>query len=352
MKKIFHEEKYRLYQAKKSSKALKHIQRKNREKQRWQGRPLRTNRYALVHKEKDQVTISAPQDFSLLNNLDETLSFFTEVDFHIHQKHNIYLDLSNVKKLSNDVILYMLSRIEYNRSRSTDKVRIKGNAPTDERCREIFHNSGFYDYVYATRKKPFLRSDFNVYSIQSDRIVLGTKADEVASFAKSKIVGDSRFSKRAMYRILIECMGNTTGHAYHVDSNYKKWWLMASYFPESNRINFCFVDNGQGIPNTIRRDFKERVMQITQSIAGSKSAKTFKLGDHKLIESALRGEFRSRTKLPHRGNGLPAINNIAIQKQVENLIVISKRAFVNCSKSESRELSGVFQGTLLSWDFI
>ena len=74
--------------------------------------------------------------------------------------------------------------------------------------------------------------------------------------------------------------------------------------------------------------------------------------DNKLIVSALQGDFkRTRTREPWRGKGLPKINSHFQNKIIDNLFIVSRQGYINYETSDIRDLNGVFQGTLLSWDF-
>jgi hypothetical protein len=182
----------------------------------------------------------------------------------------------------------------------------------------------------------------NVLSIKSDKIVDGAIAHSVINFSTEKLNRKNNGGSRSIYGTLIETMANTRNHAYGVNRNDKKWWLISCYDEENKRVNFTFMDNGIGIPFTLRKNFKEKFIDPFIN----------KQNDGKLILSALKGEFRTRTKKHYRGTGLPKILNYSKEKQIENLIIISNKGYVECNSEQSIELSRKFYGTLLSWDFV
>lgn len=351
MKKLYQSERWKEYSLRASQKQLRRDQRKKlKRKKRIRQKARKENDFGvrpaayLTKKRHGRIEIPAPSNFSLITNTDETIAFFTEIDDCINHHRNIFFDLSGVKEITSDAILYLLSRIDYKRTHFHG-FQLSGNEPTDECCKQIFQTSGFYNYVYAVHPS-LKKADPNVFSIKSDRLADGSKAKEVCEFTR-KCLGLS--DTKDIYVNIIECMGNTKNHAYKLTDIYKKWWLMASYHPELNKLRYTFVDNGDGIPATIRKKWHERVQQLTSVLLGDSVGR---LKDSILIESALKGEFRrTQTGLPHRGKGLPKMYKTAKNKKLDNLIIISKRGYVNCSTDTMEELRGRFHGTLLSWEF-
>ncbi|NKE71860.1 hypothetical protein [Candidatus Manganitrophus noduliformans] len=303
--------------------------------------------YENVKKRKGRIEIKAPANFSLINNIDETLLFFDTVHYYsTKNQQKIYFDLSEVKELTTDAILYTLSRLEYYHER---RVNIIGNNPNDETCDNMLLASGFYKYVYSQRvgKTP---SDSNIYSIESGSTVLPQKAQEVKNFAARCLNKSDLSDTRSIYTTLIECMANTKHHAYAARSLHSKWWLMASYDQNSKKIHFTFLDNGFGIPRTIRKKNTEKINEKLREMV-SKVVAVESL-DAILINSALKGEFRTQTSKAYRGKGLPRIYETAQQNKIDTLVIISRKGFVNSSSREVRPLKRIFYGTLLSWQFL
>ncbi len=352
MKKIYHSRKWKDYTEAKSQDAIDRLRKAKRRKPSWPNKPsiISIKHHSNIKKRDGYLVLSAPEDYSLINNVDETLVYFSQIDAAIAKKHKVYLDLSNVKRITTEVILYMLSRLDFNRRLFHDQISFAGNAPSDDKCKHIFLTSGFLEYMNSPYAKN-VKNDPSVYSIQSDHKVLGPKAKEVTDFAKNSlgIVSDNK----KIYPMIIECMGNTNNHAYKNQDQYKKWWLMASHQKDGNKVSLSFVDNGQGIPNTIRKNFREIVQTIADSITLPLFDAKARVLDSALIESALKGDFkRTRTGLSHRGNGLPWMFKNAQAQYIDDLVIISKKGYVDCGKSITRELDAVFHGTLLSWSFV
>ena len=160
-------------------------------------------------------------------------------------------------------------------------------------------------------------------------------AQQVVAFARS-CLGLSRLETNPIYTTIIELMKNTFQHAYDTAPNFsRRWWLIAVHLPESASVSFSFLDNGMGIPHTIKKKFFERLTS----------------NDSELIASTLRGEFRTRTQQVYRGNGLPSIFEHHQDGRIRNLKVLSNKGFVDCQTDNTDSLNRRFRGTLICWDF-
>lgn len=291
---------------------------------------------AHTHVIHGKYEIEAPSKLSVIDNIEETLLFFDDIHLCIKKQRKILLKLRNVNYITTDAILYMLSQIEYNLMMGR-KAQISGDVPEDENCKKIMETSGFFKHVYYSGA---LKEDPNTFAIETGTKVKPQVAKAVKDFAAERLVL-MRAAPKGLFKSLIECMANTKNHAYKLDSIYTKWWLMASYDKDARKVHFTFLDNGLTIPETIRKNFFEYVKQI---YGGQK--------DGSLIYSALNGEFRTKTGAKHRGKGLPNLYSTAKNNEIENLIIISRRGFVNTSTDSVVELNKHFYGTLISWDFV
>ena len=341
---------YTTYEWKQLSKrrSLRELKRKKEKKQREikrrrslerRGLYVEQKPYRGVKRKRDRDEITAPSVFSLTGNVEETLHFFHEVNNIVKNHHNVYFDLSKVASLTTDAILYILSRIEYNRSHNLH-VNILGNEPKDDKCNSLFQKSGFFTFVKSARSSEPV-NDANTFSIKSGLGVNPSIADEATAFALRCLRKKKSRSSRSIYRTIIECMGNVD-HAYEEKNPYRKWWLMAYYDKDNKKVHFTFLDNGYTIPTTIKKKYFERIKEI---IKLSK--------DGELIYSALLGKFRSRTGESHRGNGLPFIRKAAKQGTISNLRILSRSGLVNCTNENDavENINKRFHGTMLCWDF-
>jgi len=346
MKKIYHEDKWKKYSIRRSRRVL------NRKRvsiirrgigPRGHSKYVTPLIYSNVKVTKFQTEMALPSNFSIINNPEEVLAFFHDVDFFVKDKRNIWFSMKGINNITEDAILYMLSQLDYHRSNSRN-YKISGDCPDDAVAQSIFLNSGFYDYVKSKLSKSTSR-DPNVLTIKKGNNVNPVVAGEVANFARVNLSRMDKKDSKSIYSTMIECMANTNNHAYNNKDG--KWWLMARYDQSNKKVRFAFLDNGLTIPSTIKKNLKDYVLNIAGTILP-----TAKVRDCNLIESALKGEFRSKTGYPFRGKGLPKIYEYSNSGRIDNLAVISRYGVVNAPKIRTSDMENRFRGTLLSWDFI
>ncbi len=322
MKKLYLEEKFKDFNTTRSLKAILRNQ------------AITPNR-VIISKSNyiSKYRICAPEIFSIIENPTETISYFSKIENTAFINHNLYIDIRKIKVITPETVLYLLLFLD--KAKRNRKIRITGNAPEDKKCREIFLHSGFYDYVNSSYTTP---EDLNILSVKCDNIVSGEIADNVIEFACRKL--DIKRSKitKAFYTTILECMGNTKEHAYAShDAKYAKWWLVACHDSTSNCIDFSILDNGKGIPETVKKRLVEDIFGYT---------------DSRIISSVLNGEFRTSTQLQYRGKGLPKINTFMSNKIIQDLIVISNNGFYKADTKSEITLDRKFNGTMICWSFI
>lgn len=293
---------------------------------------------------KKKVTILCPANFSIINNCEEMLLLFKQIHDNVVKLNPTFLDMSYVKYMTTDAILYMLSRFNHYED-CHDYKFFSGNLPNDQKCKSIIYHSGFYKYV--TQLKSVVTDKVSILSIEDGSLVDGVIAKKVLDFTRDALNKEDKFYTRKIYETIIECMSNTNNHAYDNTGNEKRWWLMALHDQENKKVIFTFLDNGFGIPTTIKRSFIEIIKNKL-----SKLSDNLVVQHNKLMLSALNGDFRTRTNLEHRGNGLPKIYSHSNNKIIEDLIIISNKGYVDCHNSNYIELNNTFHGTLISWSFV
>lgn len=278
----------------------------------------------------------APECFSIINNPNETLVFFDGVRRCFRKNIGVVFHLENVKEISADAILYMLSLLDNYGIKK--KISISGTAPKDPVCNRIFTESGFYSYVYSRYTPKY--DDKNILTIRNDVKIVGRVAAEVLAFVERKSsIPMQKYASMNIYTAILECMGNVRQHAYAEVASVRsrishKWWLMALYDQKDGCVHFSILDNGFGIPQTLKRKLFEYVSMDSEV---------------NLIKSALNGEFRSRTNLAYRGKGLPKIYSIYNAGLIKSLSIVSNHAFLDFSRERFFDKPQKFYGTLISW---
>jgi len=239
-----------------------------------------------------------------------------------------FVDLAGVTDLTPDAVLTLLAMLD---RAANAKSLVSGNAPDSPKIRQIFLHSGFYQYVQSSHVH---QVSTDILSIETGEKVDPVTAGAVVKFARSKLLLTDRKLTTGLYTTIMETMINVEEHAYS-GRKFDKWYLMALHDSSCHRVHFALVDNGKGIPTTVRK-------KITD-IMGN---------DAELLVSTLNGEERSQTKKAYRGNGLPKVKGYADNKKIENLFVISRNGFYDVGRDIRSSLAEPFLGTLISWDFI
>ncbi len=107
-----------------------------------------------------------------------------------------------------------------------------------------------------------------------------------------------------------------------------------------NIVSFSFVDLGVGILASARL----RALVQTFKILGISTS-------HSILTTVLNGEVESRTQVPYRGKGLPKLAKSRDRGQVERLVILANRAYVERGVDDRcRDLKKAFPGTLVYWE--
>ena len=335
MKKVFQTERYKQYAMGKALRDLEWKRKWKRKKRKGNtdsSLRLAKSRRRLSSKHK---TITVPAKFSLVENPDETLRFFEEVNGYVKNNVSVRLDLQNVVFLTPDALLYLVASLDYYRQKKT-LYNISGNLPKEQRCRTLFMDSGFLNYVHSKFKQE--HKNTGILSISKHSLVEGSLAKNILDFCLKHLGQNKDKQSRDVYRMLVELMNNTRDHAYPEDREGLRWYMMAIYDTDKARMTVSFLDTGVGIPTTIKKNFSEKF----RDMIGTPQHNI-------LVRSALEGEFRTRTQEGYRGKGLPSIYKCFQEGSMQNLTIVSKRAFLNLTSGPECDLNVALRGSLYSW---
>ena len=137
--------------------------------------------------------------------------------------------------------------------------------------------------------------------------------------------------------MLTEMITNIKDHAYENDNIFENSWYI---FVENtqNKICYTFMDNGLGIPTTIK---KSKIEKFIEKFDADK--------EYKYIEAGISGlEKRSKTGQIERGNGLPSIYEQYKCNKIDKLIIISNKAYF--IEKNARDLDNNLNGTIFYWE--
>ncbi len=279
----------------------------------------------------------------MFDNPIETISFFDSMIGLLRKecKHGwtINTDLTQIENVTTDSIMYLIALMRNIRV-LCGGVLFRGNYPKDPKMKSLFGKVGFYRYIRSSVSD--FQPDSRFIQIKSGESVNLKEASKICDFAKSAGIIDVKCKK--IYTILAELMQNTCNYAYTKEDVFEHNWYV--YAEDSgDTVKFVFLDTGNGIPTTVRKNFIEILSRMIFPINE----------DSKLILSALEGAFRTQTKEEHRGKGLPQIYDYYKIGFIENLKIISGKGYCvfnenTYAKNRIFDLSSEFQGSLFSWD--
>ena len=288
----------------------------------------------------DPFVMEAPAHFSLINNCEQTLMYFHACKQKMREKYEIFIDCKGVEKLTPDAIAVLVASLEDKDFRSG--MTTHGRAPEDKKLLKMMVGSGFYEYVMhniPNYRKPTQHSLIHVETRSKVENEIAKKQGEEAvlhTFGTSE-----RFLP--VYKILIECMGNTNNHAGLGKQGRYDWWLFRYDDPETGVTSFTFLDLGIGIFKSIN---KRKISELIESVGFGNNVGYA----HRLFA----GEIPSRTGRKDRGKGWPSIHNIVKEtREIQNFTLISNDIYATIdSQSETsiKRMNTGFRGTLIYWE--
>ena len=291
---------------------------------------------------RKQFEFHAPDVFSFALNPDETNAFFTKIISFITHRENfgrsLFIDISKIEKLTIDALMYLLAIVNNLNGKFRNKYSFSGNAPNKPEVNKMFSESGFYHFVKYQGTEPITRNKDNL------QIVSGEKSEtqiakKMSDFVCSK-AGVTKLESNFIYIMMIELMSNTHKHAYANRRSvlFPRWYCFSEYDGQDT-ISFTFMDTGEGIPSTVRKNFAERIDFLKLK------------GDSKYVTSALDGEFRTATEQTFRGKGLPKLREFCAQGKIQDMRIVTNYADVTVHQTwyQANNLTNPLRGTLYYW---
>ena len=187
-----------------------------------------------------------------------------------------------------------------------------------------------------------MKSDLNKFPLPVDSAILkirtgkdvnGDEAENIQDYLKTHVHNIDIVKLKAIYSILIECMSNTNEYAGETMGE-KHWWTMALHDKESDKVLFAFVDNGVGIPSTVKKKWFDNS------------------SDSELLQKAAMGIYQmSGSKEKTRNKGLPQIRKYCKARFIQNLVIISNKGYYSVD-NDIKNLDTFFTGTMIAWEFV
>lgn len=342
--------KYKLWKIKNEQKNFRNkLKRKKRKKKNKKVKnDVITNRMIIP------MEFIVPVKFSIINNSEETISFLNKIISEVEKirkmvKHNrnkavnlrlFSINMDNTKEITSDALMYLLTIIKNTRGKRVLPINWKGNFPKDENMKIFLQNSGYLEYM-VTAKENLGRTNDNIqikvgqgYEYKYGNEIVDIRK-EIIDFTCEKL-NVNKTKINFLMTMLTEMITNITDHAYDEKNLFEHSWYI---FVENNadKISYTFMDNGLGIPTTIK---KSKIEQILGYIFEK---------EYKYIEAGVSGlERRSKTGRLERGNGLPSIYEQYTSHKISKLVIISNKAYY--TDDEPKDLDNSLNGTIFYWE--
>lgn len=349
MKKAYQSPKFKRFsaqRARREEKARKRIKKRNR----GVSTPRMPRRPNMPWPLKKQL-VTAPSPFSLTENSDETIQFFTKLETAFAKTprgDSVFIDLESVDDMTPEVIVLLISKIK--EEDSINKKSSRGNVPRNSFAQNMLASSGFYDFVKsrATVKRP----SRGAIEKCGDNIVDSRKAAQLIEKVSERMEM-SLAQEDGHQTTAVECMTNTREHASGPkrEKGEKKWWFSVYCHPNNQVAQFAFVDLGIGIFKSLERQNPQWWIDFKTKLGSKRRSDILKdlLADQ-TVGSSLPLRNRTSTWEGHRGKGLPNIANRNRKKQTRRLRIVSNDVFADIENSEYRMLKQDFSGTVICWE--
>lgn len=300
-------------------------------------------------------TFYVPPIFSIIKNPEETIEFFNnligqveKVRKAIKNKFNKYnfvrtfsLNMDNTIEITGDALMYLLTIISNTRGKKLLPITWIGNFPKNEKMKRFLQSSGYLKYM-ETAKENLVTTKENIqiqkgqsYEYKDGEKIIDIRK-EIIDFTCQKL-NKTKIEINFLMTMLTEMITNIKDHAYDDNNLFKhNWYIFVEN--DENKISYTFMDNGLGIPTTIRKSGFEKLIEMFDADK-----------EYKYIQAGVSGlQKRSKTGLIERGNGLPSIYEQYTNNKINKLVIISNKAYY--TKENPKDLKNSLNGTIFYWE--
>jgi anti-sigma regulatory factor (Ser/Thr protein kinase) len=275
--------------------------------------------------------VKVPAKFSIGGEIEAVLKFIYDNKKLVEYKRvaQIIFDFSNVVEIDDGASTILLS---FCYDMTYKKIRVGINyLPRADEARAFMEQSGFIKYFSGPLARP-TPGGLNTTIKKGKSTILQKDSALLIHNSMKTVCGEDKRNQK-LQGMLIELMTNSVNHAYLSNEREKSWYISTKHDVDQNKVEYCFVDNGDGIINTINVKFKDKLFTSNED----------------LLKRAFEGEFRSRTKLANRGKGLIVVKNNHINMTIKGLKVITNNVFLDFDSNTAIKLKNPFSGTFYSW---
>lgn len=319
MKKPNHNRKFKIFLKKQKRRRLYRLK-----KQKEKRLSVVQRRYRELIYQSHQVKL--PETFSIRDNTVETIKFINELKQLRTNRQRIFINLNNVKKITNGSIALLVSVIN---ELSAKGYRISGNKPKDSESNKILEKSGFFSHMSGDIEYD---NQFTANTIleEGHKTISPQLTAGIVRCAMKTIFGSEKRNKK-LQGLFIELMANSINHGFP-NKEKKKWIISTSHLESEKSVNITFIDNGVGILKTLELKILRQLLTVFT-------------GKHDLLLAAFKGEIGSRTGLSYRGKGLPFIFDSVNRNYISNLLIITNNVILDFKNQKFYDIGINFSGT-------
>lgn len=295
---------------------------------------------------KSYTHVPGPKVFSMVDNPEECISFINKIQECYKKKEKVFVNLELVERLSDDAIVILLSNmIRFKESH----IKFNGNYPKDNVSSMKLKRSGFFSYLYGSKRK----SGYSINTMNRTIYTHGNvKAD--AAFSSEIIEASSEFvwgePRRCpgIQNTFTELMANTYKHASDKEGGHH-WWMSMTKDEAEHKVVFGFVDYGIGIFRSLEKkkpgDKLYSGWQYLKTLFGKEQPY------HIIMKQILEGKLhKTVTKQTNRGKGLPSIYTNLTRNEIDSLVIITNNVYADAKNDNYRLLKNEFIGTFVKWE--
>ncbi len=315
------------YEAKRRTPAWKESKRMNK----------KGSKHKILQQKKKFFDLVAPQNFSLLNNTDEMLLYFSKARRMLKDGFNVNFNINDIEELTSDGISMLIAAI--NDSHFYGKSICSGNAPRNPILKNMFIKSWFYRYVNSKYKNESSDNDF-IYRHQhvNWRVRVQWESAKYACIKWTKHTFWHEWPCPFLFNIIAECMWNTNNHANVWKWEKCSWWLLAHPQEDSKNTCYTFLDMWVWIfDSLVVRWFKNKWKLLDNSL---------------LVWDLLSWIIWSRLDKDNkvRGKWIPRMVRYSKLDTLNKFYIITNNMKINLQTGIWQKLKSNFKWTLLHWE--
>ena len=249
--------------------------------------------------ERGRVTATCPSVLALEENFDEVVALISEIRGMSRRRRNerTYVDFRQIREVKPSGALVLAAELDrWNRlPGNRSKFKRADVEEWDPNVRRLLGEMGFFDLlgVSVSDLGQSASEGARYVKFRSGVTVDGKEFDDLRRDDLKPFIDVP--NETLLFAAVSEAMTNVVHHAYEgtrgTQDALRRWWLSAAFDAAHGELAILIYDQGLGIPNTVPKNFGDRVLGL------------FGDADAQLIQAAHNLD-RSATGEAHRGFGL------------------------------------------------